>query len=125
LQEQNWKSLIDHTDQLLRLDPFEFPAAYYFNALGHLQLKEYEAAEKSAHQAVEADRRKSNPKTYYLLGAIQVQKQDWTAAAQSFRAYLKAAPNASDKASVEKTLGQLDRQISQVQPASQDSAAQQ
>jgi hypothetical protein len=24
LQEQNWKSLIDHTDQLLRLDPFEF-----------------------------------------------------------------------------------------------------
>jgi tetratricopeptide (TPR) repeat protein len=125
LQEQNWKSVIDHTDQLLRLDPFEFPAAYYFNALGHLQLKEYDAAEKSAQQAVEADRRQSNPKTHYLLGAIQVQKQDWTAAAQSFRAYLKAAPNASDKASVEKTLGQLDQQISRVQPASQDSAAQQ
>jgi uncharacterized protein HemY len=59
------------------------------------------------------------------LGAIQVQKQDWTAAAQSFRAYLKAAPNASDKASVEKNAGQLDRQISQVQPLPQDSAAQQ
>jgi len=125
LQEQNWKSLIDHTDQLLRLDPFEFPAAYYFNALGHLQLKEYDAAEKSAQQAVEADRRQSNPKTHYLLGAIQIQKQDWMAAAKSFRAYLKAAPNASDKASVEKTLGQWDQQISQVQPASQDSAAQQ
>jgi tetratricopeptide (TPR) repeat protein len=125
LQEQNWKSVVDHTDQLVRLDPFEFPAAYYFNALGHLQLKEYDAAEKSAQQAVEADRRQSNPKTHYLLGAILIQKQNWTAAAQSFRAYLKAAPNASDKASVEKTLGQLDQQISRAQPASQDSAAQQ
>jgi tetratricopeptide (TPR) repeat protein len=125
LQEQNWQSLIDNTDQLVRLDPFEFPAAYYFNALGHLQLKNYDAAEKSALQAVEADRRQSNPKTHYLLGAIQIQKQDWTAAAQSFRAYLKASPNASDRASVEKTLGQLDQQISRVQPASQVSPAQQ
>jgi len=125
LQEQNWQSLIDNTDQLVRLDPFEFPQAYYFNALGHLQLKNYDAAEKSAHQAVEADRRQSNPKTHYLLGAIQIQKQEWTSAAQSFRAYLKAAPNASDKASVEKTLGQLDQQISRLQPVSQDSAPQQ
>jgi uncharacterized protein HemY len=57
-----------------------------------------------------------------------VQKQNWTGAAASLRAYLKAAPDASDKASVEKTLTQLDQQISQVQrvqPASQDSAAQQ
>jgi len=125
LQEQNWQSLIDNTDQLLRLDPFEFPQAYYFNALGHLQLKNYDAAEKSAHQAVEADRRQSNPKTHYLLGAIQIQKQEWTSAAQSFRAYLKAAPNASDKASVEKTLGQLDQQISRLQPVPQNSAPQQ
>ena len=125
LQEQNWQSLIDNTDQLVRLDPFEFPQAYYFNALGHLQLKNYDAAEKSAQQAVEADRRQSNPKTHYLLGAIQIQKQDWTSAAQSFRAYLKAAPNASDKASVEKTLGQLDQQISRLQPVPQNSAPQQ
>ena len=125
LQEQNWQSLIDNTDQLVRLDPFEFPQAYYFNALGHLQLKNYDAAEKSAHQAVEADRRQSNPKTHYLLGAIQIQKQDWASAAQSFRAYLKAAPNATDKATVEKTLGQLDQQISRLQPVSQDSTPQQ
>ena len=125
LREQNWKDLVDKTDQLLHLDPYEFPVAYYFNALGHLQLKEYDAAEKSAQQAVEADRKQTNPKTHYLLGAILIQKQKWTEAASSFRAYLKAAPNASDKAQVEKTLGQLDQQISRVQTASQDSPAQQ
>ncbi len=125
LKEQNWKDLVDKTDQLLHLDPFEFPQAYYFNALGHLELKEYDAAEKSAEQAVEADRKKTNPKTHYLLGAILIQKQKWIEAAASFRSYLKAAPNASDKAQVEKTLVQLDQQISRVQPATQDSAAQQ
>ena len=36
LREQNWKDLVEKTDQLLHLDPYEFPAAYYFNALGHL-----------------------------------------------------------------------------------------
>lgn len=125
LREQNWKDLVDKTDQLLRLDPYEFPNAYYFNALGHLQLKEYDAAEKSAQQAVEADRKQANPKTHYLLGAILVQKKAWTEAAASLRAYLKAAPNAPEKAQVEKTLGQIDQQLSRVQGASADSAAQQ
>ncbi len=125
LREQNWKDLAEKTEQLTHLDPYEFPAAYYFNALAHFELKEYDAAQKSAHQAVEADRKNSNPKAQYLLGAIQIQTKDWTGAAESFRAYLKAAPDATDKAQVEKTLGQLDQQISRVQTASQDSAAQQ
>ena len=125
LREQNWKELVDRTDQLLHLDPYEFPNAYYFNALGHHQLKEYDAAEKSARQAVQADRKQSNPKTNYLLGAILIQKQNWTEAAASFRAFLKAAPNAPEKAQVEKTLSQIDQQISRTRPASQDSAAQQ
>ena len=125
VREQNWKDVVDKTDQLLHLDPFEFPGAYYFNAVGHLELREFDAAEKSAQQAVEADRKQTNPKTHYLLGAIRIEKKNWTGAADSFRAYLKAAPNATDKAQVEKTLGQLDQQISQVQTATRDSAAQQ
>ena len=124
LREQNWKDLADKTDQLLHLDPYEFPNAYYFNALAHLQLKEYDAADKSAQQAVEADLKQANPKTHYLLGAILVQKKDWTGAAESFRAYLKAAPNATDKAYVEKALGQIDQQIRLVQTASQNSTPQ-
>ena len=125
VREQNWKDVVEKTDQLIHLDPYEFPVAYYFNALAHLQMKEYDAAEKSAQRAVDADRKQSNPKTHYLLGAIEIQKQDWTKAAESFRAYLKAAPNATDKSQVEKTLGQLDQQISRVQTPSPDSAAQQ
>ena len=125
LRDQNWKDLVDKTDQLLHLDPYEFPAAFYFNALGHLELRQYEAAEKSAQQAVDADKKQANPKTHYLLGAILVQKKDWSGAADSFRAYLKAAPDATDKAQVEKTLALLDQQMSQVQTAAPESAAQQ
>jgi|SRR5579872_4642819 len=124
LRDQNWKDLADKTDQLLHLDPYEFPNAYYFNALAHLQLKEYDAADKSAQQAVEADLKQANPKTHYLLGAILVKKKDWTGAAQSFRAYLKAAPDATDKEYVEKALSQIDQQIRLVQTASQNSTPQ-
>jgi len=111
LREKNWKDVVEKTDQLTHLDPYEFPNAYYFNALAHFELKEYDAAEKSAHQAVEADRKHSNPKVHYLLGAIKIQTKDWTGAAESFRAYLIAVPDAPEKAQVEKTLGQLEQQI--------------
>jgi len=125
LRERDWKDLADKTDQLVHLNPYEFPNAYYFNALAHLELKEYEAAEKSSKQAVEADWKQANPKTHYLRGAILVKMKDWAGAAASFRAYLRAAPNATDKAYVEKTLGQIDQQIRLVQTASQNSAGQQ
>jgi tetratricopeptide (TPR) repeat protein len=124
LREQNWKDLANKTDQLLHLDPYEFPNAYYFNALAHLELQDYDAAEKSAQQAVEADWKQANPKTHYMLGAILVKKKDWIGAAESFRAYLKAAPDATDKEYVEKTLSQIDQQIKVVQTASQNSTAQ-
>ncbi len=125
VREQNWKDLVENTGQLLRLDPYEFPAAYYFNALGHFELKEYAAAAKSARQAVQADWKRENPKNYYLLGAILIQERDWAGAAESFRTYLKAAPDASDKARAEKALAQLDRQIGRARPAAPDSAPQQ
>ena len=124
LHEQNWKDVASQTDQLLHLDPYEFPNAYYYNALAHLELNEYDAAEKSSQKAVEADWKRSNPKTHYLRGAILVKMKDWAGAAASFRAYLNAAPNATDKAYVEKTLGQIDQQVKQVQTASQNPAAQ-
>jgi tetratricopeptide (TPR) repeat protein len=120
LREQNWKDLADNTDQLLHLDPYEFPNAYYFSALAHLELKEYDAAEKSAQEAVAMDLNQTNPKTYYLLGAILVKKKEWTEAARSFRAYLKAAPDATDRAYVETTLGQIDQQIKLAKTASQN-----
>jgi tetratricopeptide (TPR) repeat protein len=125
VREQNWKDVVDLTDQLLQLDPYDFPNAHYFNALAHLELKEYDAAEKSAQEAVATDLNQLNPKTYYLLGAILVKKKDWTRAAESFRAYLKAAPDATDKAYVETTLSQIDQQIRLAQAASPDSGGQQ
>ena len=125
LREQNWKGVVDWTDQLLRLDPYQFPNAYYYNAMAHLELKEYDAAEKNARKAVEADLNQSNPKTNYLLGAILVKKKNWVGAEASFLAYLKAVPDATDKAYVETILGQIDQRIRLAQTAPQDSVAQQ
>jgi tetratricopeptide (TPR) repeat protein len=107
-RDRNWHEVADHAEQLIRLDPFEFPDAYYFDGVAHFQLKEYEAAEKSARKAVEIDRRESNPKSRYLLGVVLLDRNDLTGAGESLRAYLKAAPDAPDRAEVEKVLRQID-----------------
>lgn len=59
-----------------------------------------------------------------LRGAILVKQKNWIGAEANFLAYLKAAPDAADRAYVETTLAQIDQQIKLAQAASQDSAAQ-
>ena len=117
VRAQDWKGVLENTNQLLRLDPYEFLGAYYYNSVAHLQLKEYDEAEKMAREAIQRDRQQALPRSHYLLGMILAQKQDWTAAADSLRTYLKVAPNSTDKAQVEKVLGQIGQQVSQAQPA--------
>jgi tetratricopeptide (TPR) repeat protein len=107
--DQNWQELEKMSGQLLRLDPYEFPDAYYLNGVAELQLMNYDAAEQSARRAVETDTRNRNPKTHFLLGVILQQKKDMTGAADNFRAYLKASPNAENKAQIEKFLAEVDQ----------------
>ncbi len=92
-EEAKWQELADTTDRLLRLNPYEFPGAYYFNGVAHYELKNYDAAQKMLQQAIDADRRNSNPKTHYVLGLVLIQKKDYAAAAQSLVNFANLAPN--------------------------------
>jgi tetratricopeptide (TPR) repeat protein len=75
-QEEQWQELANTTERLLRLNPYEFPAAYYYNGVANYQLKNYDAAQKSLEQAIGADRRNANPKTHYVMGLVMVAKKD-------------------------------------------------
>jgi tetratricopeptide (TPR) repeat protein len=108
-KEKNWQEVADKTGQLIRLDAFEFPDAYYFNGVAEMQLKNFDAAEKSARRALELDRRHTNPRTHYLLGAILERKNDLTGAAASLRAYLVAVPNAAERTQIETFLAQVEK----------------
>jgi tetratricopeptide (TPR) repeat protein len=106
---QNWQSLADLTEKVVKLDSFDYPQAHFLNALSNYYLKNMEAAEKSAREAVRLDTRRQYVTTLRLLGVILAQKQDYTGASEQLKAYLQFAPQASDAATVRTQLGQLEQ----------------
>jgi tetratricopeptide (TPR) repeat protein len=108
-KEANWAQSGEYLDKALKLDPVDYPSAWYADAVAHYNLKSYEAAEKCAREAVKLDPKHANPRSGYLLGLVLAEKQDYAGAAAELTNYLKLAPNAPDLAQVQDQLGQLEK----------------
>ncbi len=108
-REAKWQQVADTTDKVLHLNPYDFPAAYYYNAVANLQLGNLDPAEKSARGAVKLDTAHTNPRSNYILGIILAQKQDLKGAAECLRAYLQLAPDAKDSDKVKQQLAEMEK----------------
>jgi tetratricopeptide (TPR) repeat protein len=108
-QESNWQDLAEKSARLLKLDPVDFPHFYFLNAVANYNLKNFEAAGKSAAEAQKLDTKHVNPKIEQVMGLIMIEKHDYPAAAEQFRNYLQFAPTASDAAQVRQQLAELDK----------------
>ena len=109
LNEKKWQETADLTDQVLKLDAFDYPQAYLFNAAAKYNMQEVDAAQKSIVEADRLDTRHQFPEVAHLYGAILQYKKDYQGAVLQYRAYLKMAPNADDAATVKKQLETLDK----------------
>ena len=96
MDTSNWRDLADVTDRALKLDPFDYPQAYLFNGVAHWNLKQIDAAEKSILQAERLDNQNQLPDVSRLMGMIHMYRHDFSGAVQSFRQYLKLAPDAKE-----------------------------
>jgi tetratricopeptide (TPR) repeat protein len=92
-EQGNWQDLLTYADKLLRLNPYDFPEAYYYTGVAQYQLKNTDAAIKSLQQAMEFDKGHKNPKIHYVMGLVLVQKRDLRAAADELAAFVNLAPN--------------------------------
>ena len=108
-KEANWPQAGQFLDQALKLDAVDYPSAWYTDAVAHYNLKEYDAAEKSAREAVRLDAKHANPRSDYLLGLVLAEKNDYAGAAAELTTYLKLAPNAPDLKQVQDQLNQLEK----------------
>jgi tetratricopeptide (TPR) repeat protein len=106
---EKWQEVADLTAKVIKLDSFDYPQAHFLNALSNYYLKNMEAAEKSAREAVRLDTRKQYLTTLRLLGVILAQKQDYSGAVEQFKAYLTAAPSAQDATVVRNQLTQVEQ----------------
>jgi tetratricopeptide (TPR) repeat protein len=107
-KDANWQEVAQETDHVMRLDPFDFPNAYYFSAAANLQLDKLDVAEKNARRALELDTAQRMPKTHYILGMIFAKKRDFTRAAEFLRTYLKVAPNDPNAGRIREQLGLIE-----------------
>ena len=108
-RSKDWQATADTTARVIKLDPFDYPAAYFYNSVANYNLKNYEAAEKSALEAQKLDTKHNIPKVNQLLGILLAEKRDFNGAAEQMRNYLKFAPGAQDAAMVRGQLAEIEK----------------
>jgi tetratricopeptide (TPR) repeat protein len=107
--EGNWQEAAGLSDRVLRLNPFDYPDAYYYNAVANLRLNRLDAAEKSAREAVRLSASRQNSKAYYALGYILAQRRNYSEAAQNLKTYLAMAPAGKVSDDVRRQLHDIER----------------
>jgi tetratricopeptide (TPR) repeat protein len=108
--EKKWEDLAATTEKVMRLNPYDFPEAVYFNAVANSQLGRLDVAEKSAREAIAMGTEAKNPKVNYILGVILAKKQDFKGAAECLRTYLKSDA-VTDRDQVAKLLADVEKQV--------------
>ncbi|TMB63019.1 MAG: tetratricopeptide repeat protein, partial [Deltaproteobacteria bacterium] len=109
VRERKWQEAADTSGRAIKLDPVDFPDAYFYNAVANYNLQRFDAAEASARQAQKLDTAHRWPKADRVLGAILYEKKDYTGAAEQLRNYLTFAPDATDADQVKAQLAEIEK----------------
>jgi tetratricopeptide (TPR) repeat protein len=111
LNSNNWDSILAASDNVLKLDRYTYPQAWYLNSLAHLQLRQFDDAEKSARETIKMDIDKRFPKVHHILGIALANKNDFAGAAGSLKSYLEVNPNGKDSDYVKKQLADFEERL--------------
>jgi tetratricopeptide (TPR) repeat protein len=109
----------DTTSRLIKLDPVDFPDAYFYNSAANYYLKNYDEAEKSVREAQKLDTRNRMPKSNQLLGVILAEKQDFAGAAEQIKKYLTFLQPGKEADTARKQLMELEKMTAAPKPAEQ------
>ena len=104
-----WEEAAPYLAKGLKLDPVDYPLAWYASAAANFNLKKFDVAEKSAREAIKLDPKHRNPRSEYLLGLILAEKHEYSDAAEQLKSYLKFSPNATDLDTVKDQIGQIEK----------------
>jgi tetratricopeptide (TPR) repeat protein len=123
-QTGNWTEVLNLTDHILDLDPFNQAAvtsyildldplsyvdAYFYNAVANYKLNKIEDAEKSGLKAEHLDLRPHFPQLHLLLAEIFARKNNYALAISEIQTYLALAPHAKDADQVREQLARLEK----------------
>jgi cytochrome c-type biogenesis protein CcmH/NrfG len=109
-RERDWAGVAELSQTVLKLNPFNFPQAWFYNSVANFNLGKLDEAEKSAREALKLDPQHRIPKISHILGVILAQKQDYPNALEHMRGYLMMlAPDGPETDMVKKQVAELER----------------
>jgi Tfp pilus assembly protein PilF len=106
--ENRWADAAQLTDRLIALNAFAYPMAYFFNAAANFNLGKLDAAEQSARKFQQIDTAHTRPDIALLLGNILAGKHQYAEAAQLYRDFLAARPDAPNADALHKEAQRLE-----------------
>ncbi len=104
-------SVLEHSTRILSLNPYDYPTAYYFNGVAHLQMQHMSEAEVAARRAIQLDPNHTNPRNYYLMGFVLAQTGRLEEARTNFETYLELSPEANDANTAKQVLAQIEQDL--------------
>jgi len=113
MNAKQWPQLADLSAKAIKLDPFDYPQLYLFNAVADYNTRDYDSAEKSVREALRLDTRHAFPDNERLMGLVLMQKHEYADAAEHLKAYLKIATDSQETELVKKELAQLEGALAQ------------
>ena len=114
---QDWKAVADTTDRILRLNPYDFPDAYFYSAVANLNLQNFSASEKSAREAIKANAQMKFPQVEHVLGLALAQQNNYVEATEHLKKYLEMVPQANNADVVRKQLSDIEAFVAKNEPA--------
>ncbi len=113
-QDGKWEDAANFSKQVIELNPVEFPASFWYNAVANYNLKKIDDAQKSATALVKMDTRHHFPQVEHLLAQIYVDKANYDEAATHLRTYLELVPNAKNADALKQDLLKLEQAKAEV-----------
>jgi tetratricopeptide (TPR) repeat protein len=109
-KQNKWQETADLSSKALRLNPYDFPIAYFYNAVANYNLKNFDEAEKSAREGVKGEAGKKIPKLHHLLGILLAQKNDVAGAMPHMKSYLATLPpDGQETKTVKDQIAQMEK----------------
>jgi tetratricopeptide (TPR) repeat protein len=115
VNQARWQDAANFSDQAIRLNGYAYPTAYFYSALAHFELKNFEIAERNGRKFQTLDNEHRHPQVALLLSQILADRQDYAGAVQQLRTYLALAPTAANAELVRAHIARLEN-LASAQP---------
>ncbi len=107
-QEKKWQDVADYSAQVINLNAYAFPSAYFFNAAANYNVGKFDLAEASARKYKAGTDRK-HPEVSLLLASVLARKEDYAGAAQQLKDFLALVPTAPNANELETQIKQYEQ----------------